>query len=177
MIKNYKYTDKEKKQIIDSMVILIDTREKANEHIVDFFEKKKIPYKKKALDKGDYSFYIAKNSELGIIKDVYFDSEIVIERKASLEELSGNLTQNRDRFEHELSLAPKNKVLLLENCNFDDIVDGNYDTKYNKKSFLASMFTFWHRYNLPVFFMPDIQYTPAFIKLYFTYYLKSKILH
>lgn len=176
MIKNYKYTDKEKKQIIDSMVILVDTREKVNEHIVDFFEKKKIPYKKKALDKGDYSFYIAKNAELGIIKDVYFDNEIVIERKASLEELSGNLTQNRDRFEHELSLAPKNKVLLLENCNFDDIVDGNYDTKYNKKSFLASMFTFWHRYNLPVFFIPDIQYTPVFIKLYFTYYLKSNIL-
>lgn len=176
MIKNYKYTDKEKKQIIDSMVILIDTREKVNEHIVDFFEKKKIPYKKKALNKGDYSFYIAKNSELGIIKDVYFDSEIVIERKASLEELSSNLTQNRDRFEHELSLAPMNKVLLLENCDFEDIVDGNYDTRYNKKSFLASIFTFWHRYNIPVFFMPDTQYTPVFIKLYFTYYLKSSIL-
>lgn len=177
MIKNYRYTDKEIKQIVDSMVILVDTREKCNAHILNFFDKKKIPYKSKALNKGDYSFYIAKNPELGIIKDVYFDNEIVIERKASLEELSGNLTKNRDRFEHELSLAPKNKVLLIENYDFEDLVDGNYDTNYNKKSFLASIFTFWHRYNIPVFFMPDLNYTPIFIKLYFTYYLKNNILH
>lgn len=40
--------------------------------------------------------------------------KVVIERKASLEEISGNLTKERERFEKELSLAPKEKVLLTQ---------------------------------------------------------------
>lgn len=178
MLTKYYYTDKEKEQIIKSMVILVDGREKEgkNNHILDWFDKKKIPWKKKSLSKGDYSFYIPANEELHIPRDLYFDSDIVVERKASLEEISGNLTQHRDRFEHELSLAPKNKVLLIENANFEDIVEGNYDTQYNRKSFLASLFTFWIRYNCPVFFMPDNKYSGLFITLYFQYYLKN-ILH
>ena len=154
------------------MVILVDTREKQG-HVAEWFDKKKVPWKSKALSKGDYSFMIPANEKLGIPKDCYFDRDIVVERKASLEEISGNLTQHRDRFEHELSLAPKNKVLLIENADFGDIVEGNYDTQYNRKSFLASLFTFWHRYDTPVFFMPDNKYSGIFIKLYFEYYLRN----
>ena len=172
MIELYKYTDKELKELIDSIVILVDTREKQT-HITEWFDKKKVVWKSKALDKGDYSFYIPVNEKLGISKDLYFDKKCVIERKASLEEISGNLTQHRDRFEHELSLAPQNKVLLIENADFGDIVEGNYDTQYNKKSFLASLFTFWHRYSTPIFFMPDNKYSGLFIKMYFEYYLKN----
>lgn len=175
MLTNYYYTDKELKQIVDSMVILVDGREKEgkNSHILDWFDKKKIPYKKKSLSKGDYSFYLPSNEALHIPRDLYFDQEIVVERKASLNEISSNLTQSRDRFEHELSLAPKHKVLLIENANFSDIAEGNYDTGYNKQSFMASLFSFWHRYDCPVFFMPDNKYSGLFIKMYFTYYLKN----
>ena len=172
MLTKYYYTDKEKKELIDSIVILVDTREKQT-HISKWFDEKKIPWKSKALSKGDYSFYIPANEKLGILKDMYFDGEVIIERKASLEEISGNLTQHRDRFEHELSLAPKNKVLLIESANFSDIVENNYDTGYNRKSFLASLFTFWHRYGIPIFFMPDNKYSGLFVKLYFEYYLKN----
>ena len=111
MIQLYKFTDSEIKELLDSIVILVDTKEKVNAHITGWFDKKKIPWKKKSLSKGDYSFYISANEALGIPKDLYFDKEIVVERKASLEEISGSLTQNRERFEHELSLAPKHKVL------------------------------------------------------------------
>ena len=52
----YKYTDKEMDELVSSIVILIDTREQQFSHIVDYFDKKKIPYKKKALEFGDYSF-------------------------------------------------------------------------------------------------------------------------
>ena len=175
MIRLYKYTDKEIKELVDSMVVLIDTREHEgkNTHITDWFDKKKISWKKKALDKCDYSFYLPANEKLGIPKDIYFDREVAIERKANLEEISGNLTQSRDRFEHELSLAPKHKVLLIENADFSDIVEGNYDTGYNKQSFMASLFSFWHRYSVPIFFMPDKKYSGLFIKMYFTYYLKN----
>ena len=67
------------------------------EHITSYFDKAKIPYKKKALQYGDYSFLIPKNEDLSIPRDLVFHNEIVIERKGSLEELSGNLTKERDR--------------------------------------------------------------------------------
>jgi len=155
------------------MIILVDTRERKNEHITNSFDKNGIPYKKKALDYGDYSFMLPKNEILSIPRDMMFTSKVVIERKASLEEISGNLTKERDRFEKELCLAPKTKVLLIENANYSDIAIGNYQTQYNKKSFLASLHSFWFKYNMPIMFMPDNKYSALFIKKYFEYYLKN----
>lgn len=173
MISCYKYTDKEIDELVSSMIILVDTREKENLHITDSFDKNKIAYKKKALDYGDYSFMLPANEKLSIPRDMMFDKKVVVERKGSLEEISGNLTNNRDRFEKELCLAPKTKVLLIENANYSDVANGNYQTKYNKKSFLASLHSFWFKYGVPIMFMPDNRYSALFIKKYFEYYLKN----
>ena len=173
MIENFKYTDKELEVLVKSMVILVDTREQKADHILEYFDKKQISYKKKALNYGDYSFMIPKNEELSIPRDLYFDKKIIVERKGSLEEISGNLTNGRDRFEKELCLAPKTKVLLIENGSYEDIAIGNYDTQYNKKSFWGSIHSFWHKYNTPVFFMPNNKYSGLFIRGYFEYYLKN----
>ena len=173
MINNFKYTDKEMEELISSITILIDTREKQANHITDYFDRKEIKYKKKALNYGDYSFMLPANEKLSIPRDLYFDKQVVVERKASLEEISGNLTQGRDRFEKELCLAPPIKVLLIENANYSDIATGNYNTQYTKKSFWASIHRFWFKYNIPVMFMPDHQYSGLFIRGYFEYYLKN----
>ena len=141
------------------MIILVDTREKVNDHIISSFDKNGISYKKKSLEYGDYSFALPKNDKLSIPRDMYFNKKVCIERKASLEEISGNLTKERDRFEKELCLAPKTKVLLLENANYSDIATGNYQTQYNKKSFLASLHSFWFKYDTPIMFMPCLLYT------------------
>lgn len=175
MIDIFKYTDKEIDELISSMVILVDTREKKHDHILEYFDRKKISYKKKALDYGDYSFMIPANEKLSIPRDLYFSNKVVIERKASLEEISGNLTKERDRFEKELCLAPKTKVLLIENASYSDIATGNYNTQYNKKSFWASIHSIWFKYNIPVFFMPDNKWSGLFIRGYFTYFLKNYI--
>lgn len=177
MINQYYYTDKEKEDIINSITILVDTKEKEgkNNHILDWFDKKGIPYKKKSLKCGDYSFFIPANENLGILKPLYFDQNIVVERKANLEEISNNFTKDRSRIEKEFALAPKTKVLLIENASYSDIIEGKYDTQYNRKSFLATLQTFWHRYNIPVFFMPDNKYSGLFIKQYFEYYLKEHL--
>ena len=103
----YKYTDKEVEEIIKSMIILVDTREKKMDHITEYFDKAKIPYKKKALPYGDYSFLVPQNESLSIPRDLVFYNDIVIERKGSLEELSGNLTKERDRLEKELAPGSK----------------------------------------------------------------------
>ncbi len=175
MWSGYKYTDKEIKQIVDSLVVLVDTREQKNDHILKYFEQKKVQYKIQKLDYGDYSFMIPSNSELGILRDVYFSNQIIVERKGSLEELSGNLTKERDRLKKELALAPKNKIILIEGAGFEDIVNGNYDTKFNPKAFAGSLMSLWHEYNCPVVFLPDKKYTGLYIRIYFEYFLKKMI--
>ena len=50
MLDCYKYTDKEKQEIINSMVVLVDTREKNNQTLLDIWDKKGLKYKKKNLD-------------------------------------------------------------------------------------------------------------------------------
>lgn len=176
MIDLYKYTEKEKDALAKSMTILIDTREQENSHILKYFDQRNIPYKTMKLDYGDYSFMIPKNDELGISRDLYFDKHITLERKGSLEELSGNLTKDRDRLKKEFTLAPKNKVMVIENGTYKNMVDGNYDTKYNSKSYWASFHSFWHEYDLPIVFMPDKTYTGLFIRGFFSYYFKKIIL-
>ena len=48
-------------------------------------------------------------------EDIFFHRDIVVERKASLEELSGNLAQERERFEKEFLKAGNDgcKVYLM----------------------------------------------------------------
>lgn len=176
MLSNYKYTDDEKKKILSSIVYIVDTREKVNDHILNIFDKKGTKYVVKKLDFGDYSFYIPKDEELGIMKDLWFDKEVVIERKASLEELSNNLTKERTRFEEELALGPPNKVLLIENAFYTDVVTGNYNTNFNKKSFLATLHSFWFKYNCPFVFMDDASCSAVFIRWYLSSYFKKKYL-
>ena len=173
MIDKFKYSDKEIEEIVKSMVILWDSREQKNNHILEVFEKNKIACQKRALDRCDYSFYIPANESLNIPRALFFDKEVAIERKASLDELANNWTKERDRFEKEMALAPKTKVLLIENSSYEDIVRGNYRSNYNKKAFLATLHTFWIRYNLPFVFMPNKEQSALFIKKYFEYYLKE----
>ena len=173
MLERYRYSDKEKRKILDSIVYLVDTREKKNDHIIKVFEHYQIPYQKKALKCGDYSFYIPSDKELGIEKDLYFDNEIIIERKASLEELSQNFTRGRDRFEKELALAPPLKVILIENNNYSDLVHHNYETNYSEKSYLSSLHQFWFRYNCPVFMIKNARDSVVFIRYYFQAYVKE----
>lgn len=176
MFRNFKYSDREKEEILSSMKIIVDTREQKTEHITSYFDKANIDYIIKKLDYGDYSFYIPANESLSIPRDMYFDKEIIVERKASLEELSGNLVaSDRARFEKELSLAPKNKVLLVENASYGDMLQGKYRTKLSNKAFWASLHKLWHEYNIPFIFMPETKYSGLFIRGYFEYYLKTLI--
>lgn len=174
MLKNYYYTDKEIEKLCKSIVILVDTREKSNQHIIDWFDKKKIKWKTKALDHGDYSFYLPANEELSIERNLFFDKEIMVERKQHLDEIAGNFTVNRNRFEEEFSIFPgKKKYILLENSTYGDIVEKNYFSKLNVKSFLGSIHSFGHKYNVEVVYMSEARHSGAWIYGTFLYYLKN----
>lgn len=172
MVQLYRYTDKELDNIIKSIVILIDSREQENNHIIKYFEQKKINYKSLKLNYGDYSFYIPANKEYGIDRDLYFNNMITIERKGSLEELSGNFTKDRSRIEEEFTRKKGKMYLMIEGASYEDIVKHRYKTQYEPKSFIATLNTFEVRYNITSSF---ISKTGAgnFIYHKFKYYLRE----
>lgn len=176
MFERYMYTPSQMQELLNSMVIFVDTREKSNAHITDHFDAYRINYKKKALDFGDYSFMLPQNEELGIKQNMSFERDIIVERKNSAEELALCFTKNRLRFEDEFIKAKDaKKYLLIENCNYSDIVDGNYKSDYKSNSFLAALHTFDHRYSLNTVFIPDESYTALYIVYLFRYYLREII--
>ena len=175
IIRNYKYTDTEKNKLLKSIVVLVDTRENKNDHITEWFEKKKIKYEAKALGNGDYSFYLPKNSELNIDRDLYFDRDIMIERKASADELALNFTKHRSRFEEELATYKGKKYLMIESTRYSDIVSENYRSQYKGASYLATLHTFSHRYDMDVVFMPENKYSGLWIYMTLTYWLRERL--
>ena len=115
--------------------IVIDTREKSIEHIIKAFEKNNIKYERRVLPVGDYII----EGPGGYVPN------IVIERKASIDEIIGNLldTATKDengnnRFTRELirsKRANKKFILLVEDEKFYiNMLTGNYRSKINPKA-------------------------------------------
>ena len=100
----------EKKDFLKKVTVLIDTREQKNQHITDALKALGIMFESRKLDYGDYSF---------MIEGKDFSRSCVVERKAKIDELYGNVTTDRERIEKELDTISRNAVectLILENC-------------------------------------------------------------
>jgi ERCC4-type nuclease len=175
-VEHYYYSEREAKTLLKSMIILIDTRERQNSWITDYFSIKGVEFKSFKLDSGDYSVMLPANPELGIVRDFYFNRQIFIERKASLEELSQNLAQSRERFINEfLRCGDCRKFLMVERGNWGDIITGNYKTEFAPNSYFASLLAFQQRYGLNVSFV-DRKHAGQFIYGTFYYFLREQIL-
>lgn len=101
-------TDKQK--FMQEVTVLCDTREQQNSHIIERFDSWGIDHKTQKLDFGDYSF-IAGNLD--------FRMSLAVERKGSVNELWGNCTRDRERFEKEISTMHAicgASHLIIENC-------------------------------------------------------------
>ena len=81
-------------------MIICDTREKKNTHILAYFDRHNISYKAQKLDVGDYTLQ-GKN--------------VAVERKQNLSELSRNLMNRKDhsRFYKEIRRAKEAGVKLI----------------------------------------------------------------
>jgi ERCC4-type nuclease len=84
------------------MVIITDTREIRNQHILATLSNNNISFRIQKLHQGDYSM-------------AGYENKIIVERKSGLLELSGSLCQGRKRFEAEFVRAKKAgaKIYLL----------------------------------------------------------------
>lgn len=130
-------------------MILHDSREQTSDHILSYFDKKKIKHEKRALKTGDYSFKIEACPELGFAIDTYFTDELCIERKNSVSELAGNIADRDDRFLKELNrmINIQHNYILIEDDRLDDILEHNYRSKYNELAFIRTLLTTQKRSN------------------------------
>ena len=143
MVKHY--TDKELAEELKKLTILCDTREQ-DRHVSEYFEKNKIPFITRKIDTGDYS------AQLGAWT---FEREVVVERKHNLDEICGNFTAERERFEREMIRAKAfdTKVhLIIENATWSDVFLGNYRSKLPPKSLIGSLLSWMVRFNISVTF-------------------------
>ena len=176
-IMRYHFNDREIKTLLSSMVVLVDTREQENAHILSYFDQKHVQYEEKSLSTADYSAFLPANKEFGVLRPIYFTDSVLIERKNSLDELASNLTIGRTRFESELLRAKgANIALMVENASYGDLVRGNYRSKYEAKSFVATLATFSARYGLDVNFVEkELAGNWIYHRLY--YAVREELLH
>lgn len=131
----YNFTDKEMKKILNSMVVIVDSREQNNQHILDFFNKKSIPYKVIKNDYGDYTAMIPKGTINAFTCDIYFDRDIAIERKNSIDEIAGNLKDEAYRLKKELAHMNMYDIkyfFFVEDKDFHfNLRNGNYRSQYD----------------------------------------------
>lgn len=172
-MRQYKFTVDEIKALLKEMIILVDSREKKNTHILDYFNKHGISYKITKLEYGDYSFMLP---ESAAGQDIFFHRNIIIERKGSLEELSGNLAQERNRFETEFLKAGNDncKIYLMVESpgGYSDIINHKYKTGFSPAAYMASLKSWEHRFCANVQFI-DKQHSGYYIISTFQYYARE----
>ncbi len=92
-----------------AVTVLYDTREQKNSHILNALEEMGIRTEQRKLDYGDYSFTAGGRD---------FSLSCVVERKANVDEIYGNIIHDRSRIEKEFycgAQLAKQFTLLLEN--------------------------------------------------------------
>lgn len=140
------YTDAEIKKKLKELVVIADSREQVHQHIISWLDKHNIQLKSRALETGDYSVMLG---------DATYEDEIVVERKANLDEIAGNFTNGRERFEREMIRAKAGGIkvfLIVENASWTDIFLHNYRSELKPQSFAATLLSWQARFNLTVIF-------------------------
>lgn len=161
--------------ILDSMVIIVDTREQ-DRHIENWLKRKGHPVVRRKLDYGDYSFMIPKNEELGILEDVIFDERIVIERKNGLDEIISNICiDGGKRIYKEFENYPGKMYLYIED-KYDNACLGRYRSEFNRRALLGKLESIELKYGIPIKFYSK-ESMPVKVYVQFRYYLRHKLMN
>ena len=119
------------------------------------------------LDYGDYTY----NATLPDGTQIYdirrkLKPPISVERKMDLDELAHCLGKERKRFEAEFRRAKDARarmVLVVEDANWENLINGKYQSRLNPKAFFSSLSAWTVRYNLNVLFC-KAETSPILIK-------------
>lgn len=156
-------------ELMKRMKVIIDTREQVNGHIIDYLNSIGVGFIRRKLEVGDYSAQI---------DDQTFEMSVAIERKASLDEIAGNMTKERERFEKEFYRAKANrtKVFLIIEDELKNLYRGNYRSQYQPKAFRASIKAWQTRFNVTVTFCGK-EYSPQEIYETLYYAVREELLN
>lgn len=135
--------------VLDTMQIVVDTREHRTAEAVKRWEAFGVPYRQDKLDFGDYG------AEFDIPGFGKWICPAVVERKMSLTEICGNFFQHRDRFvrEFERATAAGFKIyLLIEGESWEAAYAGRYRSRVLPQCLVASLTAWMARYNCVVLF-------------------------
>lgn len=140
-------TDKVIADILDDIVIIVDTREQKNEHIIKFLKDNGIKYEVSKLDTADYSFKLPHYPELG------FDRKVLVEKKNSLDEIAGNFSKDRARFTREFERVNDEHVhLVIEGATWKKISNKSWRSAFTGSAMRASILTYTIRFNMKTWF-------------------------
>lgn len=117
----------EQQEVLRNMEILVDSREQPTKRAKKRYERFGCPHRWCTLSYDDYSY----DAVLPDGRHIYDISETVspacvIERKMSLDELAACFCRGRKR-------------LIVENANWENLLNGRYQTKMDAKAFVASL--------------------------------------
>ena len=150
----FRFTDTEIKKLLkENFMILYDTREQVNDHVLSYFDNIGLKYKRQKIDEGDYTAIITARPDMGITRDLYF--KVGVERKNSVDELAGNLAEKTDtrddiRLERELMRAKAKVIkmfLVIEDKNGLEVIKNwTYRSKYGSKAFVGKLSSLQDKY-------------------------------
>lgn len=128
-----------------NLTILVDTNEK-DLSIQKELTIRGIPFKRYNLDFGDYSFEY---------EGVNYEKRCVVERKNSINEIVGNFTKGRRRFENEFKRAEKAgaKMYLMIEASQDDIENKNYISRMGPVTVKSYLATWCYKFGLTLNFV------------------------
>ena len=156
--------------------LIIDSREKEIDHIISKLLSNRISYDVQGLSIGDYR----------IQSDTY-SPPIVIERKASLDELIGNLldkdkdNEGNNRFMREIlrssKTVPKTKVILLieDKDYYEKLLKGDYKSNVHPNAIKGMIMSLEAKYpNLSIVGV-DKKYSASYINNVLYYHLREQL--
>lgn len=141
---------------LKSMQILIDSNEQPTVQAQRRYSDFSVPYSRQKLDYGDYTYnFQLPDGTFRHKPDERIFGDVVIERKMSLTELSGNLCQEKARFKREFQRARDHGAkiyLLVEDASWEKLVRGRYRTKFHPNAYLAALLSVMAEYDVsPIF--------------------------
>ena len=145
--------------MINNFVILTDSRQQKEKHILKEFDKQKILHIRTGLLSADYMALRYDNKQ-----GFYLDYSVLIDSKKDLLEMSGNLCNSlqHERLKKEIKkgfeLGAKEFIFLIGSKDITTIEDiKNWNSKYTKVkglTLLKIMLTMKKRYNVRFIIVP-----------------------
>lgn len=141
----------ELEKTLETMQIVVDSREHATDEAKKRWESFGVPYVIEPLKSGDYSAkFTLPNGD-----DFDMRDKCVIERKMSLTEICGNFCQNRDRFIREFERIKKagaKVYIVIEGGSWESVYNGKYRSQMHPNALIANLTAWMARYNAHIVF-------------------------